>query len=113
MAQWRRMDWTSEERAWADRARPASAVVGGVLGRLRLEQRQAETEIVKVWNRLLDPNVATHAQPVGLKNGTLFVQVDNSVWLSEIVRYRQREILQRLQASFGTQVIRRLSIRLG
>jgi hypothetical protein len=41
------------------------------------------------------------------------VHVDNSVWLTEIVRYRQREILTRLQASFGSQVIQRISFRLG
>jgi hypothetical protein len=39
--------------------------------------------------------------------------VDNSVWLSEIVRYRQREILTRLQSSFGSQHIRKLSFSLG
>jgi len=88
-------------------------LVSGVLHTLRLDQRKAETEVVKVWNRLLDPNIAAHAQPVGLKRGTLFVQVDSSVWLSEIVRYRQREILKRLQASFGSQVIQRISFRQG
>ncbi len=97
----------------ADRRRSASDVVKNVLSGLRLDRRKAETEIVKVWNHLLDPNIASHAQPVGIRHGTLFVQVDSSVWLSEIVRYRQREILQRLQASFGSQVIQRISFRLG
>lgn len=101
------------EKAWADRARQASVVVSGVLGKLRLDQRHTETEIVKVWNRLLDPNIAAHAQPRGIRNGTLFVTVDSSVWLSEIVRYRQREILTRLQASFGSQHIRKISFSLG
>jgi len=45
-----------------------------------------------------------HAQPTGLCKGTLFVAVDSSVWLSEIVRYRRKEILARLQHSFGTDV---------
>ncbi|MCC7376624.1 MAG: DUF721 domain-containing protein [Verrucomicrobiales bacterium] len=84
-----------------------------VLQGLRLEQRQKETEIIRVWNHLVDSNVAAHAQPVGLRNGTLFVDVDSSVWLSEIVRYRQREILTRLQSSFGSQFIRRISFRIG
>lgn len=88
-------------------------MVAGVVQGLRLDQRRAETEILKVWNHLLDPHIATHAQPVGLRKGTLFVTVDSSVWLSEIVRYRQREILQRLQSSFGTRVIQRISFRLG
>ncbi len=107
------MDLGPLEKAWADKYRSSGDVVARVLGGLKLDRRQAETEIVKVWNRLLDPNIAAHAQPAGIRNGTLFVDVDNSAWLSEIVRYRQREILQRLQASFGSQVIQKISFRIG
>jgi predicted nucleic acid-binding Zn ribbon protein len=113
LAEWRRVDMEPLEQAWANRTRSAAGLVSGVLKGLRLDQRKADTEVVKVWNRLLDPNIAAHAQPVGLRKGTLFVHVDNSVWLTEIVRYRQREILTRLQSSFGSQVIQRISFRLG
>lgn len=113
LTDWRRVDYAPLQKAWESPARQVGAIIPAVLRELRLEQRHAETEIVKVWNRLLDPNIAAHAQPAGLRNGTLFVTVDSSVWLSELVRYRQREILQRMQASFGSQVIRRLSLRVG
>lgn len=101
------------ERAWAQAARQSAVVVDNVLAGLKLDQRRAETEILKYWNRVLDPHVASHAQPTGLRRGTLFIAVDSNVWLSELVRYRQGEILERLQAGFGSQVIRRLSFRLG
>jgi len=84
-----------------------------VLAELRIDRRRAEAEVVKVWNKLLDPDVVAHAQPTGLRNGTLFVAVDSSVWLSEIVRYRRKEILDRLRHSFGRDLIRKLSFRLG
>ena len=84
-----------------------------VLTGLRIERRQAEAEIVRVWNDLLDPNITTHAQPTGLAKGTLFVTVDSSTWLSEIVRYRRKEILGRLQTSFGLELIQRISFRVG
>jgi predicted nucleic acid-binding Zn ribbon protein len=104
---------TPLEEARTLRARPASQLVPAVLQELRLEGRRAEAEIVKVWNHLLDPQVTAHAQPAGLHNGTLFVTVDSSAWLSEIVRYRRREILERLQHSFGREVIVRISFRAG
>jgi len=78
-----------------------------------MDQRRAEAEIFKVWNSLIDPNIVTHAQPAGIRNGTLFVNVDNSVWLSEIVRYRAPEVLDRLQHSFGRNLIQRISFRVG
>jgi predicted nucleic acid-binding Zn ribbon protein len=84
-----------------------------VLSELGLDRRYGQTEILKVWNHLLDPNIVAHAQPTGLHKGTLFVNVDNSVWLNELVRYRSREILERLQYSFGPQLIKRISFRIG
>ena len=91
----------------------AGEVMKRVLKDLRMDVRQQETEIVRVWNQLLSPDVVEHAQPVGLAKGTLFVQVDSSVWLEEIVRWRKREILERLQHSFGAAKIQRISYRLG
>jgi predicted nucleic acid-binding Zn ribbon protein len=84
-----------------------------VLTRLRMDQRQAEAEIVRVWNHLLDPAITAHAQPSGIRAGTLFVTVDSSVWLDELVRYRRHEILDRLQHSFGKELIKRVSYRVG
>jgi predicted nucleic acid-binding Zn ribbon protein len=112
-AQWRGVDLAPLEKAQARPAQPVREVLPRVLSDLRIERRRAEAEVVKVWNSLMDPNIAAHAQPVGLRNGTLFVTVDSSVWLSEIVRYRRKEILDRLQHSFSESVIRKISFRVG
>jgi predicted nucleic acid-binding Zn ribbon protein len=112
-AQWRGIDLAPLERAQALRAQPARAVMPRVLSELRIDKRRAEAEIVKVWNDLLDPVVVAHAQPTGLHKSTLFVTVDSNVWLSEIVRYRRKEILDRLQHSFGRDFIARISFRAG
>jgi hypothetical protein len=113
LAQWRGADLTPLEIAQTNRARKAGDLIGQVLTGFRVEQRRAEVEIVKVWNNLIDPTITAHAQPVGLNKGTLFVNVDNNVWLSEIVRYRRKEILDRLQHSFGREIIARISFRIG
>jgi hypothetical protein len=113
LAQWRRIDLTPLERTHARQAKAASALIPGVLSGLRMEKRLSEAEVVKVWNSLLDPEIIGHAQPTGLRKGTLFVSVDSSVWLSEIVRYRRKEILDRLRHSFGREFILKISYRLG
>ena len=113
LAQWRGVDLEPAEAARAVRARGAEQVVSSVLGDLKMDSRRAEIEIVKVWNSLLDPNIVAHAQPANLHKGTLFVNVDSNVWLSEIVRYRRKEILDRLQHSFGKNYIQKISFRVG
>ncbi len=113
LAQWRGVDLAPLESAKAVRARMAGDVLPRIMSDFRLDDRRAEAEIVKVWNSLIDPNIVAHAQPAGLRKGTLFVNVDSSVWLSEIVRYRRKEILDRLQHSFGKNVIQKISFRVG
>jgi hypothetical protein len=113
LTQWRGLDLAPLETAQAIRARRVSDVMPKVMTELRMELRHAETEILKVWNSLLDPNIVAHAQPVGLRKGTLFVNVDSSVWLAEIVRYRRKEILDRLRHGFGPNLILKISFRVG
>jgi len=112
-AQWRGVDLAPLEQARTMRVKTAGAIMPRVLADLRIDRRQAEAEVVKVWNDLLDPSIVAHAQPTGLHKGTLFVTVDSSVWLSEIVRYRRKEILTRLQHSFGRDFIAKISFRVG
>ena len=113
LAQWRGVDYAPLEKARATPARSAGEVLPELLKELRLDARQADAEIVKVWNSLIDPAVTAHAQPANLHKGTLFVNVDSNAWLSEIVRYRRREILDRLQHSFGKTTIQKISFRIG
>jgi Dna[CI] antecedent, DciA len=111
LAQWRGIDLGPLEKGRALRARRAGDCIPQVLKDMRLERRLSEAEILKVWNGLVDPAIAAHAQPTGVHKGTLFVTVDNSVWLSEIVRYRRKEILDRLQHSFGREMITRIMFK--
>jgi predicted nucleic acid-binding Zn ribbon protein len=113
LAQWRGIEVAALENAKPTRTKPVSAIMPNVLKELGMDRRRVEAELVKVWNHLLDGNIVAHAQPTGFRNGTLFVTVDSSVWLSEIVRYRRKEILDCLRHSFGKEFIARISFRLG
>ncbi len=113
LAQWRGVDLAPIETARADRQRSASTVVSKVLTNLKIEVRRGDLEIVKVWNSLIDPTVVAHAQPANLHHGTLFVVVDSEVWKYEIIRYHRKEILKRMQYSFGLEKIKKIHFRVG
>ena len=104
---------TDQEKARTNHSRTTADLMPAVMKKLGLKQRQHEAEIGQVWEELIDPTITAHAAPVGIRKGTLFVNVDSNVWLSEIVRYRRHEILQRLQHSFGPEMIARISFRVG
>jgi predicted nucleic acid-binding Zn ribbon protein len=109
----RGVDLAPLERNRQRSEKAVTSLLPGILQRIRLDQRQSETEILRAWRHLIDPSLTAHAQPAGLAKGTLFVSVDSSVWLDEIVRYRRKEILDRLQLSFGKEMIQRISFRVG
>lgn len=113
LAQWRGIDLTAQEKARSFSARAVESLMPKVLAGIGMDRRRAEAEILRVWNNLIDPSISAHAQPTGINKGTLFVTVDNSVWLDEIVRYRRKEILDRLQHSFGKDLVTRISFRVG
>jgi len=109
LAQWRGVDLAPLEKA----QRPSAQRLSDLTQRVLKKELQLDGQVVKAWNDLLDPNLTAHAQPVGLRKGTLFVNVDSSAWLSEIVRYRRREILERLQHTFGRELVVKISFRIG
>jgi len=113
LAQWRGVDYAPLEKARTTAAKHASELIPQLFKDLKLDARRGDAEIGKVWNSQIDPSITAHAQPANLHNGTLFVNVDSSPWLSEIVRYRRKEILERLQNSFGKSVVKKISYRIG
>lgn len=113
LAAWRGAHLASAEIAARRASRSAGDVLPQVLATMRLDQKLAESQIQSVWSRVVDPTVAAHARPVGLARGTLFVSVDSNTWLSEIVRYRRHEILERLQLAAGKATVQRISFRVG
>lgn len=113
LAAWRGVDVTPLEKAHKVSSKNSNELVTSVMKSIGLDRRQSDAEVLRVWNNLIDPNITAHAQPTGLHKGTLFVTVDSSVWLDEIVRYRRKEILTRLQHSFGKDLVARISFRVG
>ena len=113
LAELRRVDLTPWERIRERPPKRVGEVLPQILATLRMDKRQGEAEILRVWRHLIDPTITAHAQPTGIHKGTLFVTADSSAWLDEIVRYRRMEILDRLQHSFGRELIRRISFRTG
>ena len=111
--EWRRVDVTQLEAGWKDRSRPTSELMPEVLAALNLEQRLAESQILQIWDRVMDRTITAHARPVGLRRGTLFINVDSNTWLSELVRYRYDEMLEKLRLCVGEDKVQRMSLRVG
>jgi len=74
---------------------PSSAAVGSLFGH---------------WPELVGEQVAAHADPVSLRDGTLVIAVHDPAWATQL-RFLEGEILGRVRAALGGADVDRLEVR--
>jgi predicted nucleic acid-binding Zn ribbon protein len=62
------------------------------------------------WHELAGLPLADHGVPEAIDGGTLVVAVDDPMWATEW-RYRQGEVLRRLDETVGEGVVERIEVR--
>jgi len=85
--------------------------VGRLLEGLGLDKRLREFRALEAWEEAVGPAVAMHAEPTGIRDGVLFVEVDSSVWMQELSLLRE-SIVERLNAALGAPMVRRIVLSL-
>ncbi|MGH3628077.1 MAG: DciA family protein [Sciscionella sp.] len=61
------------------------------------------------WSELVGAEVAEHATPISLRGGELQVRAESTAWATQL-RLLQRQLLAKIAAALGPQVVRRLRI---
>ncbi|WP_424183642.1 DciA family protein [Actinokineospora sp. G85] len=61
------------------------------------------------WAQLVGPEVAERAKPIALKDGELTVQAESTAWATQL-RLMQRQLLGRIAAGVGRDVVKRLRV---
>lgn len=95
-----------------DRSTPLADMVPGVMKSFGLDDRFWEQALINEWTALVGAGVAKHSRPGRVHRQTLIVFVKNSAWLSELVRYGQKQILENVQKRFGAAKIKSVRIEL-
>jgi predicted nucleic acid-binding Zn ribbon protein len=88
------------------------ALVPNVLRDLGLDESARALRIQEGWESAVGAEVASHCQPVALRNGVLEARVDSSAWC-QALRLRAPELLDGLARALGDDAPRELWLRLG
>ncbi|HEY2799265.1 MAG TPA: DUF721 domain-containing protein [Chthoniobacterales bacterium] len=96
-----------------DRAKPIRDLLPKVMQKLGLKERLQESEVLGAWKAMVGDFIASHSQPIALREGILYVHVLQPALHYELDRVNKREILRKLKRRFGPRVIRDLRFRLG
>jgi hypothetical protein len=65
-------------------------------------------QIQAKWSIIAGDQVARHSRPAHLDDNILYVYVDSSSWLNEIMRFYAADIRQRIQKEFGAPDIKQV-----
>jgi predicted nucleic acid-binding Zn ribbon protein len=61
------------------------------------------------WAALVGPDIASHAQPIALRDGELTVQAESTAWATQL-RTMQRQLLATIATGVGHGVVKQISV---
>jgi predicted nucleic acid-binding Zn ribbon protein len=68
--------------------------------------------VLKVWDGIMDPDVAAHCHPMRFDGEDLVIEVDHQAWILAL-RFREAELLGRLGTALGERITGRLKAYVG
>ena len=92
---------------------PIGSIVRDILSRLGMKDLMVSSRVFAVWSATVGQAIAGHAQPHSLREGTLIVHVDSSVWLAQLERFRKRQIREKLNRQLPQPMVKRIIFRIG
>jgi hypothetical protein len=78
---------------------------------LGLQKRLKTEQISVLWPKVVGLSVAKIAHPAQFRNGTLFVDVADSVWMQEL-KFQEGKLIERLNDALSEPMVRRLFFQL-
>jgi predicted nucleic acid-binding Zn ribbon protein len=86
---------------------------GRLLARVSLDRgwspRLTDATVLGRWPQLVGPEIADHCTPVSLRDGELVLQAESTAWATQL-RTLQRQLLGRLAATVGRDVVKRIRV---
>jgi predicted nucleic acid-binding Zn ribbon protein len=87
--------------------------LGRLVSRVSLDRgwspRLTDATVLGRWPQLVGPEIADHCTPLSLRDGELVLQAESTAWATQL-RTLSRQLLQRLAAGVGKDVVRRIRV---
>jgi predicted nucleic acid-binding Zn ribbon protein len=87
--------------------------LGRLVSRVSLDRgwspRLTDATVLGRWPQLVGPDIADHCTPVSLRDGELVLQAESTAWATQL-RTLSRQLLHRLAAGVGKDVVRRIRV---
>lgn len=105
----------SRRRSWSGSGpderdpQPFGALVNAVSKQRGWSGQVSEGTVLGRWADVVGPDIASHAEPTGLRDGVLSVSAESTAWATQL-RMMQAQILAKIAAAVGHGVVKSLRI---
>ncbi|GEL20615.1 DciA family protein [Pseudonocardia asaccharolytica] len=86
---------------------------GRLISRVSMDRgwspRLTDATVLGRWPQLVGPDIADHCTPIALRDAELTLQAESTAWATQL-RTLQRQLLARLAAAVGPDVVRRIRV---
>lgn len=111
----RRRSTSSSRRRWSGAGpdsrdpQPLGRLAGGIAKQRGWEPKIGEGTLFGMWDQIVGPDIAAHAQPTALRDNVLHVSAESTAWATQL-RYIQSQVLAKIAAAIGDGVVTSLRI---
>lgn len=89
-----------------------SSVINNLSKSLGFETKMVELSIQKRWGEIMGENMANHTRPEQIRYKKLYIKVDNSIWMHQLL-FLKEEIIRRVNCSIGREIIKEVRFKQG
>lgn len=87
-------------------------VLHQVLRSLGLEPRIRQHGILAHWEDFVGKEIARRTRPTAIEQGTLFVVVENAIWMQELHMLKD-QIKDQINKKLGSEEVKKIHLRIG
>ncbi len=85
-------------------------VLRSALERRGIDRQIKEHEVIQRWSEIAGEMVARHSTPVRMRNGILWLSVQDATWRMELHSMRG-ELARKINAAAGDELVREIRVR--
>lgn len=104
----RRRGWSGARPDDRD-PQPLGALTNAISRQRGWSGRVSEATVLGRWTQVVGEDVASHAEPTGLRDGVLGISAESTAWATQL-RLLQAQILAKIAAAVGAGVVTSLRI---
>lgn len=88
------------------------SILQGIFKKENLEPKLRVYQTFPVWERAVGPRIARHSHPRRFRDGTLWVVVDNPMWMQQL-SFLEEELRNKINELIGSSMVEKIRFHIG